>query len=182
MTTWGPVHFVLRATTSASIERSAKAMFRCDFSWRHASLHGMVSEKSSSDCCTRDDEGAGVNMIVPGEPGAVGGGETDRPAAVMFPRLGHVAHGDDEHIESPRAVQKALPNGSSAQAMQFDGSPEHTGSANIFRAGSGEGRRIWKIGVMRGLEGPLRRRGTAGWYAGRLSRMETGTGAGDEES
>lgn len=41
--------------------------------------------------------------------------------------MGHVAHGDVEQAESPKALQKALPKSSSLHAGQFDGSPEHIG-------------------------------------------------------
>ena len=80
--------------------------------------------------------------------------------------VGQVAQGLAEQMESPNARQKALPKSSSLQAIQFDGSPEHTaaddaaagaGAVDAFErravwvggderagAGSGEGNRIWK--------------------------------------
>jgi hypothetical protein len=46
MTTVGPVHFDLRATTSASRVKSANDTFGCDFNCRQASLVGIVSGES----------------------------------------------------------------------------------------------------------------------------------------
>ena len=78
-------------------------------------------------------------------------------------------------MESPSAEQKAFPNASSAHAAQLSGSPLQTGSLLSAREASGEGEesRIWKIGALRGcVSRALRRKGTAGWNAGRLSRMD----------
>ena len=49
MITVGPVHFDLRATTSASKERSANVTFGWDLSWRQASFVGIVSGSHSME-------------------------------------------------------------------------------------------------------------------------------------
>jgi hypothetical protein len=150
MTTVGPVHFDLRATTSASSVRSAKDTFGCDFSCRQASLVGIVSV---------------------GLPPA-----WDRfkcnPSVVCLEPRGQSTHGPPAAKDSPTAVQNACPNTSSAHAKQFDGSPEQ--SAEFVRV-TCEGfpeRGTTGNNDLRGRTFGRRRRGTGGWYGGRLSRID----------
>ena len=85
---------------------------------------------------------------------------------------GQFSHGDLEATDSQIAVQKACPKVSSAHARQSAGSPEHIGG-NILVAGpfSTAGAETGKTELI--LDGVvLRRRGTEGWNAGRLSRID----------
>jgi hypothetical protein len=73
------------------------------------------------------------------------------------------------------ASQKALPNESLAHAAQLLGSPEQAGDDGDWVLVMG------KIGFM-AAPAVRRGRGTGGWYAGRLSRMETELGDEGDES
>ena len=149
MTTVGPVHFDLRATTSANRVKSAKDTFGCDFNCRQASLVGMVSVR------------------VPPSWDRV---ECELSVCLM-PR-GKSRHGLLAANDSPTAAQNACPNTSSAHAKQFDGSPEHSaGLAGVTCEGFLE-RGMTGNNDLRGLTSGRRRRGTGGWYGGRLSRID----------
>ncbi len=151
-TTTGPEHFVRLATTSASMERSAKAILGCDLSCCHASFAGILEPLEVSwellDASLSDTAGfiSAFGAIV--EVGAAGT-VTERWSSgrLLLSELdsvslpfslcaaeehlsgeGQVAQGDIEHAESPSAVQKAFPKSSSLQAAQLDGSPEHRAS------------------------------------------------------
>lgn len=63
------------------------------------------------------------------------------------------------------AWQNALPNVSSAQAMQFSGSPEHLEAEEVVAMGV-TGNKTFALGVP-----VLRRIGTGAWKDGRLSSM-----------
>jgi hypothetical protein len=160
ITTVGPAHFDLRATTSANRVRSAKDTFGCDFNWRQASLVGMVS--------------AGL----PPSWEALGGEE----ACVLSLSLslylvplarGQSAHGPLQARDSPTAAQNACPNTSSAHARQFDGSPEQptAGPDCVTCEGLPEEGTMGN-NDLRGRTSGRRRRGTGGWYGGRLSRID----------
>ena len=149
MTTVGPVHFDLRATTSANSVRSAKDTFGCDFNCRHASLVGMVSaglppSRNALECAL---------------------------SAYLVPR-GQSAHGPPAAKDSPTAAQNACPNTSSAHARQFDGSPEQPTWLVCVTCDELPERGTTGNNDLRGLTSGRRRRGTGGWYGGRLSRME----------
>ena len=90
---------------------------------------------------------------------------------------GQFSHCDVHATELLIAAQKALPNASSAHARQLDGSPEQVAvRGGVVETWGWEGGAC-EIGKMLcwcdalGL-GLRRRRGTAGWKAGRLSRMD----------
>lgn len=134
--TRGPVHVERRATTSASMARSANTMLGCDFNCAQALLHEMVSlleldrwpgdgaadwgsAREALPDVARPDEGPAPAHAeeVPHPPHPLTKLDID-------PLLGQLAHG---LTEFPRAAQKAFPNGSSAHARQFDGSPVQSG-------------------------------------------------------
>jgi hypothetical protein len=149
MTTVGPAHFDLRATTSANNVRSAKDTFGCDFNCRQASLVGMVSVGLPP---SREVLEFALSPY-------------------LVPR-GQSAHGPLAAKDSPTAAQNACPNTSSAHARQFDGSPEQsTGLVCVTCEGPPE-RGTTGNNDLRGLTSGRRRRGTGGWYGGRLSRIE----------
>ena len=151
MTTVGPAHFDLRATTSANNVRSAKDTFGCDFNCRQASLVGMVSVGLPP---SRDVLVLECAM-----------------SAYLVPR-GQSAHGPPAAKDSPTAAQNACPNTSSAHARQFDGSPEQPAGLVCVTCEELPGRGTTGNNDLRGLTSGRRRRGTGGWYGGRLSRME----------
>ena len=149
MTTVGPVHFDLRATTSANRVKSAKDTFGCDFNCRQASLVGMVSVSLPPSW---DRVECGLSVC-------------------LMPR-GKSRHELSAANDSPTAAQNACPNTSSAHAKQFDGSPEHSaGLAGVTCEGFLE-RGTTGNNDLRGLTSGRRRRGTGGWYGGRLSRID----------
>ena len=139
MTTVGPVHFDLRATTSANKDKSANDMLGCDFNCRQASLVGIVSAVSP-----RSWEAF------------------DWALSVHLAPRGHPAHGPPAAKVSQTAAQNACPNTSSAHARQFDGSPEH--SAELAEAAEGfpESGTTGKSDLS-GLTVGRRRSGTGGW-------------------
>jgi len=131
MTTRGPVHLDRRATTSARRERSVKATFGWDFSWRQASSVGITSGRDSEACCSVKgvEIEAGPHDPLPhrlGLPQQARAGALSSTAQELegFPWPGQFAQGASDATLSPTAVQNAFPKTSSAQAIQFDGSPE----------------------------------------------------------
>lgn len=149
MTTVGPTHFDLRATTSANNVRSAKETFGCDFNCRQASLVGMVSAGlppswEAFDCAL---------------------------SPYLVPR-GQSVHGPPAAKDSPTAAQNACPKTSSAHARQFDGSPEQPTGLVCVTCGELPERETTGNNDLRGLTSGRRRRGTGGWYGGRLSKIE----------
>ena len=104
MTTVGPVHFDLRATTSANNVKSAKDTLGCDFNCRQASLVGIVSAVSTHSSWDAFGWALSGRLVPRGQP----------------------AHGPLAAKDSETAEQNACPNTSSAHARQFDGSPEHS--------------------------------------------------------
>jgi hypothetical protein len=149
MTTVGPVHFDLRATTSANRVKSAKDTFGCDFNCRQASLVGMVSV-SLPPSWDR------VECVL---------------SVCLMPR-GKSRHGLSAANDSPTAAQNACPNTSSAHAKQFDGSPEHSAGLDSVTCEGFLERGTTGNNDLRGLTSGRRRRGTGGWYGGRLSRID----------
>ena len=91
--------------------------------------------------------------------------EPHPPAPV---REGQSLHGPLAATDLLIAAQNAFPKASSAQAAQFDGSPVQEGPATGLEEDTG------KTTFDADLPLPRRRRGTGGWYAGRLSRMDAG--------
>ena len=151
MTTVGPVHFDLRATTSANSVKSAKDTFGCDFNCRQASLVGMVSAGLPPSWDRFECELSGSVCLVP---------------------RGKSRHGPPVANDSPTAAQNACPNTSSAHAKQFDGSPEHSAELVGVTCEGFLGRGTTGNNDLRGLTSGRRRRGTGGWYGGRLSRID----------
>ena len=152
MTTVGPVHFDLRATTSANRVKSAKDTFGCDFNCRQASLVGIVSaglppfwDRFEFEC---------------------------NPSVVCLVPRGQSTHGPPAAKDSPTAAQNACPNTSSAHAKQFDGSPEHSAGLDSVTCEGFLERGTTGNNDLRGLTSGRRRRGTGGWYGGRLSRID----------
>lgn len=164
------------------------------FGWllicRHAASHGIVSVVLNGSDMRREE----VSWAEEAEAGAedaaadVPRSELDRPHAPGLPqqpplppvaaeqpppplseRHGQSLQGDVDATDWLMAAQNALPKASSAHAAQFAGSPVQDGTSGC--AGSGVGMVIGNIGCKEGL-GARRRRGTGGWYAGRLSRMD----------
>lgn len=156
-TTRGPVHLDRPATTSARRVKSANSTLGCDFSWRQASLVGIVSNDDSAAVGTRE-----VDALHGPPPHAPVPPQQPRPVALPF-MLGQPEHGADDSTDAPMAVQKALPKTSSAQAAQFDGSPEQlAGLSELGREGSSA---ICLTTGKMGLVGEVvvrRRRGTGG--------------------
>ena len=101
MTTLGPVHLDLLATTSASSLRSENSTFGWDFSCLHASSQGTIA------CATG---------------WAFTGGFVAGSSEVSI-----ASTASDAAIESLMASQKALPKSSDAHARQLRGSPEQVG-------------------------------------------------------
>ena len=176
ISTRGPVHLDRRATTSARRSRSAKVTLGCDLICLHAASHGIVSPSDGPGSI-----GAGeLDVALPG-----GDTEGERFSctllqAPVFPQqpfpaapLHTAAPSERQMVQGEAcsatdlftAAQKAFPNASSAQAGQFDGSPVQEG-------GSEGGVNTGNTGVAADVAGPRRRRGTGGWYGGRLSRMD----------
>lgn len=134
----GPPHCERRATTSANMVRSAKAILGCDLSCAQAVLQGTVS--LPLDTCS-GEEAADLESAIEtlGLPRL---GFDPAPPHIDGP-LPHPPHPrklelevdpEEEHVvhcftELPNAAQKAFPNGSSAQAKQFDGSPVQLGES-----------------------------------------------------
>jgi hypothetical protein len=161
MTTRGPVHLERLATTSANRRRSAKAALGCALICCHASLQGIVSTLVEAGCGT-----GAVIFFAPqllaeerlGQELQASRQQLPDPGPiVLFPNLGQFAQGSDDTaiIDWPTAMQNALPNASSAQAKQLDGSPEHVGP----RPSSAGAARTAKIALLL-LELGRRRRGT----------------------
>lgn len=151
MTTVGPVHFDLRATTSANKVKSANDTLGCDFNCRQASLVGIVSAGLTSSWDAFEWSLA-VHLAPRGQP----------------------AHGPLAVNDSQTAAQNACPNTSSAHARQFDGSPEHSAEpAEVALACEGFPERgTTGKSDLSGLTVGRRRSGTEGWYGGRLSRID----------
>lgn len=176
ISTRGPVHLDRRATTSARRSRSAKVTLGCDLICLHALSHGMVSPS-----CGLGGTGVGeLDIALPG--GDTEGGRFSCTAlqAPAFPQqpfpaapLHTPAPSEGQMVQGVvciatdlfTAAQKALPNASSAHAGQFEGSPVQEG-------GSVGGENTGNTGTATEFVGPRRRRGTGGWYGGRLSRIE----------
>jgi len=76
-------------------------------------------------------------------------------------RLGQFPHGVPDETDLLIAAQNAFPNASSAQARQFEGSPEQLGSVGRDESGAGDGD-TGKVSFAP-EEGPRRRKGTGGW-------------------
>lgn len=116
----GPVHLERRATTSASMSRSVKAILGCDFKRCQASLVGIVSVFGGMNEETGRD---GVGMA----RGVWGCCKVilcdDCPTSGMPSDVqGQLSHAAAEISEI--FSQNALPKESSAQAGQLEGSPE----------------------------------------------------------
>lgn len=109
MTTRGPVHLERLDTTSARSDRSENSTFGCYLSWRHASLHGIMSGATGTESGS-----AGTVMDVEG----------------VSEQLSHGAE-----VDSLTASQKAFPKSSDEHASQFDGSPEQFGGGGLAETG-----------------------------------------------
>ena len=169
------MHFDRRATTSASNSKSANVAFGCDLICFQASLHGIVSCEITVVLSSTpgEDELTADGEIVLSPPHATGLPQQPEPAACSPHRPGQFPQGVVEATDLLIAAQKAFPNGSSAQAKQFDGSPEHDASMRRVRSRG--------AAVIGNIEFTVvvvvrRRSGTAGWYAGRFSRIDEGVG------
>ena len=181
ISTRGPVHFERRATTSASRERSAKAAFGCDLICRQAASQGIVSVVLSGSDMRREDVscaevgGAAFEVGVwparspparpqlPGFPQQAPPVEFEQVRPLPPPlsdRQGQSLQGDEHATDLLIAAQKALPNASSAQAGQFDGSPVQVGTSGF--GGAEVGREMGKMGCRDGLW-VRRLSGMGGW-------------------
>lgn len=94
--------------------------------------------------------------------------------AAAVDRPGQVSHCAVD-TELLIAAQKALPKASSAHARQLDGSPEQVAARGVGMCGCDGAEEIGKMDGCDGVKLAFmvrRRRGTAGWKAGRLSRID----------
>lgn len=147
----GPVHLDRRATTSASMSRSVKAMLGWDFRRCHASFVGIVS----ASVRVKDEMGReGVGMAR-GEWGCNAMFCDDGPTfGTLAGSHGQLSHGGRDEIFS----QNALPNESSAQAGQLDGSPEQLAGVGV----GWEGGETWNMVFICVVPLVRRRSGTGG--------------------
>jgi len=153
----GPVHFDLRATTSASNDKSENETLGWDLSSRQALFVGIVS-RPDDECGTETEWGSPqyssrISRVVTSAAGVSSVLQEQSAQGVMLA------------VASEIAAQNALPNESSAQAIQLAGSPEQLTGAGLGRVDMGKT-------VFRFDTADRRRSGTGGWYAGRLSRID----------
>lgn len=154
ITTVGPVHFDLRATTSASKLRLANEAFGCALILCQASFVGMVSWLRLAD---KEQPSTGRRgRQRPGFPQHRRWGVAALSSSWL---QGQPGHGGCEVTDCRIAVQNAFPNVSSAQAAQLDGSPVHVTLVEVRGCEDDKGKMVF-------VRGPVvpcfRRSGMAG--------------------
>jgi hypothetical protein len=154
--TRGPVHFDLRATTSASNDRSENETLGCDLSCRQALFVGTVLElcwafNGDNGWGTETEWGWLRSPRYPSRASRDAASTVGASSALQ----GQSTQGVMLIAASEMAVQNALPNESSAQAIQLAGSPEQLTGAELGRVDTGK--TVFKLGTT-----GRRRSGTAG--------------------